>query len=184
MENKMFHPKRVQFLKEGIRQYPAKVFNLDFIHTQGFTVSDLLTYSYHPDKQVSFRSAWLLEHTCIKLPDLIPGFYAVFINRLAEQQHWGAIRSYTKIIMLATDPKTAIPHTAEQEEILMEQVFNWLIHPECPVAVVVNCLDILYYLSRKHIWIAEELKAQIDYLLKNPTPALASRAKRVLKRLP
>lgn len=183
MVNKDFDPKLVKFLKVDVRQYPAKVFSLDFIHTHGFTVSNLLTYSYHPDNQVSFRGAWLLEHVCLQQPMLISPIYDVFINRLSEQKHWGTIRSYTKIAMLATDTKTAISHTIDQEEILIEQCFHWLINPNCPVAVVVNCLDILYNLRTKNPWIEEELKAQIQYLLKNPTPALTSRAKRVLKGL-
>lgn len=183
MVNKEFHPRLVKFLKVDIRQYPAKVFHLDFIHTHGFTVSSLLAYSYHPDNQVSFRAAWLLEHVCIQQPALIPSIYDVFISRLSEQNHWGTVRSYTKIAMLSTDTRTAIPHSVEQEEILVEQCFHWLIHPECPVAVAVNCLDILFNLRKKNPWIEDELKVQIQHLLKNPTPALASRAKRVLKRM-
>src|SRR5690606_22227958 len=140
MENKVFEPQLVQFLKVDIRQYPAKSFTLDLIQRQGFTAASLLAYSYHPDNQVSFRAAWLLEHICIKDPAIIPPIYNTFINRLAAQKHWGTIRSYTKIAMLATDFKTAVPQTGEQEEFLIEQTFNWSIHPECPVAVVVNCL--------------------------------------------
>lgn len=183
MANKDLDPKLVTFLKVNIRQYPAKVFSLDFIHTHGFTVYSLLAYSYHSDNQVSFRAAWLLEHVCIQQPALISSICNVLINRLSEQNHWGTIRSYTKIVMLATDVKTAIPHTSDQEEVLIEQCFNWLINPSCPVAVVVNCFDILYNLRKKNPWIEDELKAQIQHLLKNPTPALASRANRILKRI-
>ncbi|PRD56272.1 hypothetical protein [Sphingobacterium gobiense] len=183
MANSDFDPILVNFLKVDIRQYPAKVFSLGFIHTHGFTVSSLLAYSYHPDNQVSFRAAWLLEHVCMQQPNLISSIYDAFITQLPKQTHWGTIRSYTKIAMLATDTKTATPHSVEQEEILVEQCFHWLIYTDCPVAVVVNCLDILYNLRKKNPWIEDELKAQIQYLLKNPTPALASRAKRVLKKM-
>jgi len=183
MANKNFDPKLVTFLKVDIRQYPAKVFSLDFIHAHGFTEYSLLAYSYHSDNQVSFRAAWLLEHICIQQPALLSSIYNVLINRLSEQNHWGTIRSYTKIVMLATDVKTAIPHTSYQEEVLIEQCFNWLINPRCPVAVIVNCFDILYNLRKRNPWIEEELKAQIQHLLKKPTPALASRAKRIMKRI-
>jgi len=183
MENKDFEPQLVQFLKVDIRQYPAKSFNLDFIQIQGFTVASLLAYSYHPDNQVSFRAAWLLEHVCIQQPALIVPLYDTFLIGLSKQKHWGTIRSYTKIAMLATDFKTAVPQTRDQEEILIEQAFNWLIHRECPVAVLVNCLDILCNLRKNNPWISTELKEQIHHLLKNPTPALASRAKRVLKKI-
>ena len=183
MVNDAFDPKLIKFLKIDIRQYPAKAFNLDFIHMHGFTVPSLLAYSYHPDKQISFRAAWLLEHVCIQQPAVISSIYHSFITQLPNQQHWGTIRSYTKIGMLSTDTKTAIPHTFEQEEVLIERCFHWLIHPDCPVAVLVNCLDILCNLRKNNLWIEDELRAQIEHLLKNPTPALASRAKRVWKRM-
>lgn len=183
MGNSDFDEKLVKFLKVDIRQYPASAFDFNFIDNHGFTVSALLAYSYYPDNQVAFRAAWLLEHVCIKQPALIYSIYDAFISRLAEQKHWGSIRSYTKIAMLATDKKIAVPHSSDQEEILIEHCFNWLINPKCPVAVVVNCLDILFNLRNKNPWIEYELKAQIQHLLKNPTPALASRAKRIWKKL-
>jgi len=183
MENKDFEPELVRFLKVGIRQYQAKSFNLDFVQKQGFTVANLLTYSYHPDNQVSFRAAWLLEHICLQQPALIVPLYNTFLTELSKQKHWGTIRSYTKIAMLATDLKTAIPQTHVQEKILVEQAFNWLIDPKCPVAILVNCLDILCNLRTNNPWITAELKEQIHHLLKKPTPALASRAKRVLKKI-
>lgn len=183
MANNDFDPTLVNFLKIDIRQYQAKIFSLDFIHRHGFTEQSLLAYSYHPDNQVSFRASWLLEHVCMQQPKLISQIYDSFIGGLPKQKHWGTIRSYTKIAMLATNRKTTIIRTVEQEEVLIEQCFHWLIDPECPVAVVVNCLDILFNLRHRNPWIENELKAQIQHLLKKPTPALASRAKRILKKM-
>lgn len=58
-----------------------------------------------------------------------------------------------------------------------------MIDPKCPVATRVNCMDVLYNLSSKHPWIKDELAAQIQYHLRNPSAALASRGNRVLKRI-
>ena len=181
MENKQ--KDQLQFLKVGIRTFQAKQFDLEFVTAHGFTCTTLLNYTFHTDIQISFRAAWLLEHVSLKEPAWVPSIYTNLIFRLHEQKNWGTIRCLTKIIMLATTKKYSAIHQPEQDNILLEQCFKWITDPSCPVAVIVNCLDILHQVSERHDWVKEELIAQINHLLKNPTPALASRAKRLLKRI-
>jgi hypothetical protein len=68
-------------------------------------------------------------------------------------------------------------------EPIVEATFEWLINDRTPVAVRVNCLDILYNLSNSYTWITEELKDQTRFLLKNESAAMQSRGKRVLKKI-
>lgn len=65
----------------------------------------------------------------------------------------------------------------------MEVVFGWLIDPDTPVAVQVNCLDILLNLCSHADWIAEELGTQTRHLLRRGSAAMQSRGKRVLAKL-
>ncbi|SFS50957.1 hypothetical protein [Sphingobacterium wenxiniae] len=171
----------LKFLKTDIRNHPTATFDIQLAQQYQIDMVDLLQYSYHNDKQIAFRAAWLLEHIILKEPTLLTEIYPTFIEKLPEQQNWSCQRSFTKILMLTTGKHTPIAHTEEQEIAIIENVFQWLITDACPVAIVVNCLDILNNLSDKHPWIKEELVAQINHLLKNPTPALNSRAKRILK---
>ena len=62
-------------------------------------------------------------------------------------------------------------------------MFEWLINPHTPVAVRVNCMDVLYYMSPQFPWIKEELLAQIEFYLKDGSAALQSRGKGLLKKL-
>ncbi|GHE41721.1 hypothetical protein [Sphingobacterium griseoflavum] len=182
MENNV--PDDIAFLKSGIRMYEAKCFNEDFIKQQGFTLETLLEYAFHRDAQVAFRAAWLLEHTLLKSPLLLTQIYPQFMKRLPEQVNWSCIRSFSKIGMLATKrPRLCDKTDQAHDELWIEQCFQWIIQDDCPVAVTVNCLDILYYLSDDYQWVREELAEQIRHLLKTPTPALVSRAKRILKRI-
>lgn len=184
MANKQEGKDLLKFLKTGIRAYEASIFDLNFIQQQGLSVEALLDYAYHQDAQIAFRASWLLEHTVLKAPHCIRDVYDDFMHRLPSQKNWSCIRSFTKIGMLVTRrPSKILVSRSEQEDVWIEQCFNWIIADDCPVAVLVNCLDILYQLSIKHVWIKDELAAQIQHLLKNPTPALASRAKRILKRI-
>ncbi len=174
----------LQFLKTGIRAYAAASFDQDFIYKHGFTLETLLAYTAHRDEQVAFRAAWLLEHTFLKDPSLLPQIYPILMQQVASCANWSCIRSFSKIGMLATKPpRKYAAYSKPYDDIWIEQCFSWIIRADCPVAVTVNCLDILYYLSDQHHWIRDELAAQIHHLLKTPTPALASRAKRILKRI-
>lgn len=174
---------QTDFLKNGIRSYPIESFSLELAKKYHLDVEDLFTYSFYQDRQVAFRAAWLLEHITLKEPKWLSLIYSELVERLPEQKNWSCLRSFTKILMLSTGKKSPIENNPQQEEIIIEQVFSWLIDDKCPVAVIVNCLDILNQLSDKNPWIKDELVAQIHYLLKTPTPALASRAKRILKRI-
>lgn len=174
----------LHFLRHDIRAFDAKMFGLEFITAHGLSPTLLLQYAYHDDAQVAFRASWLLEHTAIKAPQIIQPIYADFMEQLPSRKNWSCIRSFSKIGMIVTKPPRQ--WTSENEvydEIWIEQCFDWIISPDCPVAVLVNGLDILYYLSLEQRWIQEELAAQIRHLLKTPTAALSSRANRILKRM-
>ncbi|HLS94413.1 MAG TPA: hypothetical protein VK017_02565 [Sphingobacterium sp.] len=178
------HARWTHFFKEDIRRFKPAEFNLIFIQQHGLTLAALLGYAFHTDRQVAFRAAWMLEHVLLNAPEQIPSVFGDLTTRLGEQKNWSAIRSFTKIGMASTDRRNTIPYTQAQEAVWIEQCFQWLIDPSCPVAVVVNCLDILSNLSSRHDWVRDELAAQIHFLLNTtPTPALTSRAQRVLKRI-
>lgn len=184
MVNKTEEQKILQFLKTDIRLYEASLFDLAFIQQHGLNMELLLAYAYHQDNQVAFRAAWLMEHAVLKEPACLVPIYNEFMDKLPAQKNWSCIRSFTKIGMLVTKvPGAVVEPEVMHENVWIEQSFNWIIDPSCPVAVLVNCLDILYYTSLRQEWIKEELAAQIQHLLKTPTPALVSRAKRILKRI-
>ena len=173
----------LEFLTKGIRMVPVKDFDLQLADHYKLTPRLLLEYSLSDDSLVSFRAAWLLEHIIIKHPSIIPTIYKQYIETMENQKNWSAIRSLTKIAMLASREKNAISHTEEQRDRLIEICFNWVIDPKCPVAVTVNCLDVIANFSDSASWVKDELRAQIDYLLINATPALIARSKKIVKRI-
>ncbi|NQD70086.1 hypothetical protein HP439_05055 [Sphingobacterium shayense] len=173
----------IEFLTKGIRAVSVKDFDLQLAERHNLTPKLLLQYSLSDDPLVSFRAGWLLEHIIIKQPSIIPTIYVQYIDTMENQRNWSAIRSLTKIAMLASKGKYVISHTQVQRERLIEVCFSWVIDPKCPVAVTVNCLDIIANFSDSAAWIKDELRAQIDYLLVNATPSLVARSKRILKRI-
>lgn len=175
--------KTKKFVLERLRAYPTSQFSEAFIRQTDISYLDLLEASMDKHQQTAFRAAWLLEHILLDHPQLLSEFYTDFLRYVPVQQNWSCIRSYSKILMLATQRNSSIRHTTAQEELIIEHTFKWLIAPGAPVAGLVNCMDVLYNLSSKHPWVSDELAAQIKFLLKNPTAALASRGNRILKRI-
>ena len=153
------------------------------------SVHDLLSLSLlkeHPS--VAFRAAWVLEEVAYTFPDSFVPYLKPFVAHLHEQQNLSCQRHFTKILMRCTNPKTGIGYRAAWQVIpdreqVVETIFDWLISPRTPVAVQVNCLDVLLHLQAEFDWIKEELQAQVEYLLLDGSAAMQSRGKRVLNKV-
>ena len=150
----------------------------------GISLQDLLSLSLEKDKKISFRAAWVFETIVLKDTTLLQGLLPQFFDNLKKQENWSCLRSYSKILIYLTSNKNkSYLLDDETEEQLIEHAFQWMIDQQCPVAVLVNCLDILNNLSKKHPWVKEELLAQISHFQKiKPSPALLSRTNRILRR--
>lgn len=136
---------------------------------------------------VAFRAAWVLEHVATYHPHLFLPIFQAFMARLPEQRNFSCQRHFTKILMIVTDPRS--PQFYRQalrdtdRERLVEIVFGWLIDSNTPVAVQVNCMDILFNMIPEFEWIASELQSQIEFLLRDGSAAMQSRGKKIQKKL-
>ena len=152
-------------------------------------VSDLLGISFRKDAPtIAFRASWVLEHAALSYPDCFLPYFPEFVQRLQEQQNPSCQRCFTKILMHFSSPKApvacreALASIADQESIV-EVIFDWLIKPQTPVAVRVNCLDILLNFSHTFPWIKEELQAQTEFYLQDGSPAMLARGKKILRQV-
>ncbi|MGK6352410.1 hypothetical protein [Parapedobacter sp. DT-150] len=139
------------------------------------------------DDSLAFRAAWVLEYVVAHHPDQFLPIFDDFITRLPEQENPSCQRHFTKILMYITDPKTAGAYRDAWEKVdrpcVVETVFGWLIDAETPVAVQVNCMDILFNMSREFDWITEELEQQIRFLMRGGSAAVQSRGRKLLNKL-
>ena len=87
-----------------------KVLELSRILTeQQFNLHDLIDITFHPDKPLAFRAAWLLENMFLKDADVFIGNLQYFIERLPQVTNPGCQRHYAKILMHATEAKEHSP---------------------------------------------------------------------------
>lgn len=155
-----------------------------------FSVHHLLDCCYHQKKAVAFRAAWILEFVEYEYPERFLPVFSAFIDRLPEQKYESCQRHFTKILLHFTQPnikdtrkRTFDALSATRQEQVVETLFEWLIAPKTPVAVRVNCMEILSYLIPLFPWIKEELLAQIHFYMKAGTAAVQSRGKRLLSEI-
>lgn len=178
----MFDSKKIEELSIVLRNFKAMDFSLSDLN--GITIKNLLQLSIdYQFKQVGWRSAWVLETLVLANSSYLSAIQNELIDSLSDQKDWSSLRSYSKILMELTNPKKSFVLSNDQEEIIIENSFNWMIDIECPLAVRCNCMDVLYHLSSERKWIKDELVEQINLFLKTPTPALASRGNKILKRI-
>lgn len=145
-------------------------------------LNDLIDLSFYPDPQIAFRATWILEYAFTFNRDSFVVCLPEFLNAYLKQNNNSCRRQYTKILMGLSEKGSNYLEEYDLSE-LVEVTFEWLIDPETPVAVQVNCLDILFNLSNRYDWIEDELKAQIVFLLKDGTAAMQSRGKNLLKKM-
>lgn len=184
--------------KKELRQRLAKKmtkgridFLRDLLQRQEFYIPDVLELVLDEEPQIAFRAAWLLEAISIDSPMLFGKHVKKFLIQIPKLKHPSLQRHYSKILMQMTMSSTVSYLAGVYEEItapenkeeLAEQMFDWLINPKTPVAVQVNCLDVLANLTPSLPWIKEELLAQIEFFLRDGSPAMQSRGKKVKAKL-
>ena len=147
---------------------------------------DLISLSLYPQNEIAFRASWVLEQFLYYRRDDLSPFLPDFISGYLIQKNRSCQRHFTKIMMYLTDSESNTeikPLIGEYLEQIIELTFDWLIDPQTPVAVKVNCMDILLQFGKEQAWITEELRSQVEFLLKDGSAAVQSRGKRILKKL-
>ncbi|MXV52105.1 hypothetical protein GS399_14090 [Pedobacter sp. HMF7647] len=154
---------------------------------ENYSISELIDLTFHKDDAIAFRAAWILEYIEVYFPARFLPHFESFNKIYSNQKNHSCQRHFTKIMMHFTSKKAPeIYQNALRDidlESIVETTFSWLIDSKTPVAVKVNCLDILFDLSDKFDWIKDELKAQTEFLLRDGSAAMQSRGRKILGRL-
>ena len=157
------------------------------VKKQQFSVRDLIDITFHPDKNIAFRAAWILENLFLQNPESYIENLDDLISSVKDVANPSCKRHYAKILMHITSPKA--PASIKQRlaeidlEATVEQLFDWLIDPKVLIAVKVFAAEALFNIRERYPWIAEELTNQIRFLMRDGTAAIQSRGRKILFRL-
>jgi len=157
------------------------------IEKQQFSIKDLIDITFHPDKNIAFRTAWILENLFLQKPESYIENLEYLISRIKDVDNPSCKRHYAKILMHITAPKAPAGIRQKLAEIdlepVVEQLFDWLIDPKILIAVKVFAAEALFNMRSRYDWIAEELSNQVRFLMRDGTAAIQSRGKKILSKL-
>ena len=162
----------------------TKVLELsEILREQNFALRDLIDLTFHADKDIAFRSAWILENVFLEDPVRYETDLEYLISKVKEVTYASCQRHYVKIIMHLTDDNIVRTITNKLKSVNMEpvveQCFDWLIDPK----VKVFAARALFNLKDCYPWINDELANQIKFLMRDGSPGIQSRGKKLLAKL-
>jgi hypothetical protein len=163
----------------------TKVLELSrILKEQAFALRDLIDLAFYPDRDIAFRAAWILENLFLQEPTRYEAGLGYLISRIQDVKHASCQRHYAKIMMHIT-AKNA-PQIIQQKlqqldlEPVAEQCFDWMIDTKVKIAVKVFASEALFNLRNRYPWIKEELTNQVKFLMRNGSPAIQSRGRKLL----
>ncbi len=166
----------------------TKVLELStMIKDQNFSLRNLIDITFHPDKNIAFRASWILEN--VLLNDAAA--YIADLNYLTERftavDYPSCQRHYGNMIMRITSSKaqSSIKNTVKKTDLepVVEHLFEWLIDDNVKIAVKSCAAEALFNLRSRYPWIKDELREQLQYLMRDGTAAIQARGKKLLKEL-
>ena len=166
----------------------TKVLELSrILREQQFALRDLIDVTFHPDKDIAFRAAWILENVFLQNPASYETDLEYLVSRISDVKHASCQRHYAKILMHITDPKT-IPVIKDKMlqlnvEPIVEQCFDWMIDPKVKIAVKCFASEVLFNLHTRYPWITGELAEQVKFMMRNGSPGIQSRGRRILAKI-
>jgi hypothetical protein len=154
------------------------------LREQDFDLNELIDITFHTDKQIAFRASWLLDTTILYEPERYIQNLEYLVERIKDVSNESCKRQYSRIMMHLTAPNAPESiklklQTLDLDDVV-EQFFDWIIDPKVKVAVKVFAADTLFNLSIRYNWVAEELANQVQFMMRNGSPAIQSKGSKLL----
>ena len=164
----------------------AKVLKLSrILKEEHFALRDLINITFHHNRDIAFRAAWILENLFLEDPVRYEPDLAYLLSRIKQIDHESCKRHYAKILMHLTGKKAPLIIRDKLQQLnlepAVEQCFDWMIDPKVKIAVKVFASEALFNLHNRYPWIAEELASQLKFLMRNGTAAIQSRGRKLLE---
>ena len=143
------------------------------------------------DSATAFHSAWVLENILLTKPEGIDYYLPKLVELLPQIKNDSVKRHFTKLISIGVRRVVLKETTRNSErnfwemnlEPIEELCFKWFVDEGTKPAVRVHSLVILYLLSMREPWIAEELPAIIENQMEFSSPGFRAKAKQILRLL-
>ncbi|MEA3460859.1 MAG: hypothetical protein U9R49_03195 [Bacteroidota bacterium] len=136
----------------------------------------LLQLTLHEKDPLAWRASWILDGSDEKKPGLARIHINEIIQALPELESKGALRSLLRMLARYDIPE-------EEQGLLIDLCFNYLVSELFPVAIKVHAMQIIY----NHVLLYPELKNELIAIIEdqedNNTVGFKSRGRILIKQM-
>ena len=136
----------------------------------------LLDLALHENDPLAWRAAWILDGSDEKFPGLAADFISKIVSALSDIKSTGTLRSLLRLLCRYDIQE-------DDQGILIDLCFKYLVSELYPVAVKVHAMQIIYH----HVLIYPELKEELVTVIMdqvaNNSVGFKSRGMRIIKQL-
>jgi hypothetical protein len=138
----------------------------------------LIRLFFKGEYRITQRAAWPLSYCVRAHPELIRPYFKSLLDNLGRKDiHVSVIRNTVRLLQDVSIPR-------KYHGRVMNTCFEFLQSAETSIAVKAFSLTILANLAAEYPEIRGELKLIIEELWEHATPAIRSRARKILAKLP
>ena len=137
------------------------------------TLLDLTLFDKDP---LSWRAAWILDGSDEQHPGLASPYLSKIIQNLPQLESKGALRSLLRLLC-------RFEIQEEDQGLLIDLCFGYLVSEFYPVAVKVHAMQIVYNHALIYPELKEELITVIEDQVDNNTVGFLSRGRRIIRQL-
>ena len=139
----------------------------------------LIEYSFMNDKNLAFRSSWVLTKVCDKYPEMIFPNLSNIVEKLGVIDNESVQRCFLRIISLNDINEISVRHHG----MLADYCFNALRSGISAIAIKAYSMEVLYKLSLIYPELANELTVSINLLQGEGSGAIQARSRMILKKI-
>ena len=147
-----------------------------YIGTDELKFGELMELLFHAKAPLPQRAAWVVTHLADKHPELCLPYIEQLITNLEKFDHTGIHRCLLRVIA-----ETVVPESLQGQ--LYDLCYRWLLDKHTPIAVKVNCMQILFNISEAEPDLKHELRLLIEEMIDHESAAIKSRSRYLMEKL-
>jgi hypothetical protein len=140
------------------------------------TISYIAGLVINSPEPIPMRAAWALEGLDRNHPHLLNPHLKTLIKSINTFKHTGTKRNILKILTRKTISR-------DQQGLLINYCFEWLVDKAEPVAVKVYAMQIIMNHTKEYPEIKQELKETLEELYEISSPGFKSKANHIFRSL-
>jgi len=138
--------------------------------------SSLLNLALNDKDPVGWRAAWILDGAAEVKPGLVPKHIPQIVHKLPSIKSSGTIRSLLRMLCRYNIPE-------EEQGLLIDLCFKYMVSELYPVAVKVHAMQIIYNHCLLYPELKDELRTVIEDQVSNNSVGFMARGRRIIRQL-